>query len=107
MTSSSSAVIRRVVVLMAETSVGRILAHVTDGYHGLVEHGDLCGAAHVAAGHGDGLGQVVGALPAHGGGDVRVLGAGGDDAADVRAAVLGPVPHVEGVRAVVGVAAAV
>src|SRR5215212_10041339 len=83
MTSNSSAVIRRVVVLMAETSVGRILTHVADGYHRLVEHGDLGGAAHVAAGHRDGLGQVVGALPAHGGGDVRVLGAGGDDAADV------------------------
>src|ERR1044072_322583 len=79
--------------------------HVADGDNRLMQHRYLSGAAHVAACHRDGFGQIVGALPAHGGGDVRVLGSGGDDAADVCAAVLGPVPHVEGVRAVIGGAA--
>src|SRR5256714_15650869 len=68
---------------------------------------DLCGAAHVAAGHGNRFGQIVGALPAHRGGDVRVLRARGDNATDVRATVLAPVPHIKRVRAVVRVAAAV
>src|ERR1700749_3808578 len=45
-------------------------AHVTDSDDGLVQHRDLGGAAHVAARHRDGLGQIVGALPAHRGGDV-------------------------------------
>src|SRR2546421_12654381 len=91
----------------AFTSLALILTHIADGDNGLVEHRDLGGAAHVAAGHRNRLGQIVGAFPTHRGGDVRVLGSGGDDATDVCATVLAPVPHVEGVRAVVCVAAAV
>src|SRR5205085_8191867 len=75
--------------------------------HWSMEHRDFGGAAHVAAGHGDGFGQVVGALPAQTLRHVRVLCTGGDDAPDVLAAVLAPVPHEERVRAVIGVAAPV
>src|SRR2546421_5771552 len=81
--------------------------HFAQRDHGLVQHRDLGGAAHVAAGHGDGFGQVVGALPTQTFGHVRVICAGGDDAPDVLAAVLAPVPHEERMRAVIGVAAPV
>ena len=44
-----------------------------------MEHCNLGGAADDRAGLCDGLGQVVGAIPTEDGGDVRVLGAGGDE----------------------------
>src|SRR4051812_45611309 len=53
------------------------------------------------------FGEGVGAIPPEQGRDVVVLRAGDDDLARVLAAILAPVPHVEGVNAVVGVAFAV
>src|SRR4051794_11970086 len=61
-------------------------------------------AAHETAGLLDGFGEGVGAVRAEQRGHVVILGTGDDDLAHVLAAVLAPVPHIEGVHAVVGVA---
>lgn len=72
-----------------------------------MQHRDLSIAAHVAAGHSDRLGQVVGTFPSEHLRDVSVLGTRYDDLADVLAAVFAPVPHEERVGTVIRVAASV
>ena len=53
-----------------------LITHITQPNYRLVEHRDLGVAAHVAAAHCDGFGQVVGAFPAEHFRHVSVLGSG-------------------------------
>src|SRR6218665_91249 len=86
---------------------GRGLLHVDHDGGGDAQQADAGRAAHEAARLLDGLGERVGAVPAEQRPDVVVLRARDDDLARVLAAVLAPVPHVERVHAVGGVALAV
>ena len=71
---------------------------------GGVKHRYLGAATMDGAGHFDGLGEALGGLPPHHPGNVFVVRADRYDAAHVGPPMLAPVPHEEGVRAVVRMA---
>src|SRR5579875_3933903 len=60
-------------------------------------------ATQLRGGHRDRLIERVGRLPSHPRSDLGILAAGRDDAAEVLASRLAPVPHVERMHAVIGV----
>src|SRR5258708_1207476 len=72
-----------------------------------MQHCNLRRAAHVTPRHGYCFGQVVGPLPTEHCRDVRVLGSRRDYLADMLPAVFTPIPHEEGVGAVIRIPAPV
>src|SRR6185295_18284098 len=97
-------ILRSLKISVGERFITGSLFHIGNTNNRLMQHCDLGGTTHEAAGHRNRLRQIVGAVPTQHCRNVCVLSASCDHLADMLAAVFAPVPHKERMSPMISIA---